>query len=262
LRGLRLDLLKTRLGQSLFAANIIYHETLKSTNSLAKDLAGKAAPEGTVVLAEEQTAGRGRMGRRWLSPGYANLLVSLLLRPSIQAEEVFVLTLVLALATIDGVEAVAGLSPVIKWPNDLYIEEKKLGGILTEFSVQYQSVEYVVLGLGVNVNWNPEDKMSVRYLATSILAETGTKISRTDLLVEVLKRFEVYYSKILSGELDEFYERWNQRSMILGNPVEIQTPEGLIHGTAARIDDRGALIILDEHGQEQRVLCGDVSLRV
>lgn len=261
MHGLRLDLLQRRLAQSLFAKNIIYHETLKSTNSLAKDLAAQAAPEGTIVLAEEQTAGRGRMGRHWLSPRYSNLLFSILLRPPMQPEAVFVLTLVLALATIDGVEAVGGLSAAIKWPNDLYVNEKKLGGILTEFSVKSQLVEYVVLGLGLNVNWNPDDKASVLYSATSIRAETGVKISRTDVLVEILKRFEAYYGEVASGELDKFYERWNQRSMILGNQVEIQTPEGRIQGKATRIDYSGALIIRDEHGQEQRVLCGDVSVK-
>ena len=260
MQDLRLDLLQTRLGKSLFAKNIIFHETLKSTNSLAKELADQAAAEGTIVLAEEQTAGRGRMGRHWFSPRYANLLVSLLLRPPMQPEAVFVLTLVLALAVIDGVEAVSGLSAAIKWPNDLYANERKLGGILTEFSVKSQRVEYVVLGLGLNVNWSPDDKASVLYSATSIRAETGVKISRTDLLVEILKRFEAYYGKVAAGMVDEFYERWNQRSMILGNQVEIQTPEGLIQGKATRIDTSGALIIHDVHGQEQRVLCGDVSV--
>jgi BirA family biotin operon repressor/biotin-[acetyl-CoA-carboxylase] ligase len=262
LRGINLGLLHKRLGPSIFSVNIVFHETLKSTNSLAKDLAAQAAPEGTLVLAEEQTAGRGRMGRQWLSPRYANLLFSLLLRPRMRAEEVFVLTLVLALAAVDSVEAVSGLSLSIKWPNDLYVGEKKLGGILTEFSVRGQWAEYVVLGLGVNVNWGPEHSRAILYPSTSILAETGIKISRTELLVEILKTFESYYHKVVSGQLDEFYERWNRRSMILGNQVEIQTPDGTIHGKASRIDNHGALIILDEHGQEQRVICGDVSVKL
>ncbi len=260
--GLDINLLQKTLSRSIFGRNIIFHETLSSTNSQAKALGDQGAPEGTLVLAEQQTAGRGRMGRSWLSRKNENLLVSLLLRPPIDPDQVFVLTMVLALAVIEGVRDVSALRPLIKWPNDLYLGGKKLAGILTEFSVKGKKIDYVILGLGLNVNWGPEDDGSILFPATSILAETGTRVSRSHLLFEILKRFEVYYRKALCGDIEEFYERWNKRSMVLGTQVEIKSDDGSLFGTASQIDRNGALIILDEQGQKQRILCGDVSLRV
>ena len=254
------DIILNKLSQSLFASNIIFHETVDSTNTLLKDLAARGAAEGTIVIAEEQTAGRGRMGRTWLSPGHSNLYLSLMLRPAIEPERVFVLTMVLALATIDGVEAVCRLRPMIKWPNDLYVGEKKLGGILTEFSVRGKTVEYVVLGLGLNVNWNPGEEQGLIYQATSILEETGTKISRSDLLVEILRSFGNCYMRVLAGNIAVFYDKWNERCMLLGKPVEIKTTDGSLFGRALRIDRKGALIIEDDNGREKTILSGDVSV--
>jgi len=262
-----LDILNNRLEQSFFGANIILYETVNSTNSAAKELGGTGAPEGTVVLAEEQTAGRGRMGRLWLSPGYANLLFSLLLRPKMEADQVFILTMVFALATSEAVEEISDISAMIKWPNDIYVAGKKLAGMLTEFSVKGKMVEYVVLGLGLNVNWHPADvadagkgEKSILYPATSILKETGRRISRADLLVRILKRFESYYREVMDGSVGQFYERWNQRSVLLDKRVEIETVDGRVSGTALRIDGKGSLIILDDKGNEKRILNGDVSV--
>jgi len=147
--------LKASLGNSLFSSRIVHHERIDSTNGLLKELALKGGPEGTVVLTEEQTGGRGRRGRIWVSPAGCNLLVSILLRPSLDPEQVFVLTMVLALATVHAVRRVAGLSLRIKWPNDLFARGKKLAGILTEFGMKDKIVDYVVLGMGLNVNWHP-----------------------------------------------------------------------------------------------------------
>jgi BirA family biotin operon repressor/biotin-[acetyl-CoA-carboxylase] ligase len=234
---------------------------LHSTNTLAKDLAGAGAVHGTLVLAEEQTGGRGRMGRPWFSPKHKNILISLLLRPPIEAREVFIFTMVLAVAAVDAMEKVCGLKASIKWPNDIYAGRKKLGGILTEFSALGKRVEYVVLGLGLNVNWNPGDGEGMLYPATSVFAETGKKISRTDLLVEILKRFEDSYREVLDGKREHVYERWNALSLILGKYVSVDTANGRISGKAVRIDRSGALVLMDARGAERKVVCGDVSLR-
>lgn len=259
--SLRPHLLREKLGQSIFGRDIIFHETLGSTNDLAKKLGTNGAPEGTLVLTEEQSAGRGRMGRRWLSPRYANLLFSVLLRPVIPAEKVFTLTMIFALAAIDGIQDLYPLKTMIKWPNDLYVGPRKLGGILSEFSTIRNVVEYVVLGLGLNVNWRPGDEERLVYPATSILAETGKKTLREDLLVRILKRFESYYIKILNEGPDQFHERWNDESMLLNKQIEIRTTDQTIFGKATGIDRGGALIILDERGQERKIVCGDVSIR-
>ena len=249
-----------KLGSSLFAQNLVFHRSLDSTNTLAKELAAQGAPEGTLVLAEEQSEGRGRMRRRWVSPGYVNLLFSLLLRPHIHKDQVFVTTMILALATIEAIKSRTGLTSRIKWPNDIFAEGKKLGGILTEFSLRQEEIDYVVVGLGLNVNWSPHHTEGVSHLATSILAETGSRISRNDLLVALLRIFELYYGEVLSGQIDDFYKTWNEASMIIGQNVEIVSPIEKTHGRALRIDRSGALIIEDDAGKEQRIISGEVSV--
>ncbi|MEA2040328.1 MAG: biotin--[acetyl-CoA-carboxylase] ligase [Thermodesulfobacteriota bacterium] len=259
---LDLDILRNKLSGSLFGINVVFHEKLDSTNTLTKDLAAGGAPEGTLVLAEEQTAGRGRMGRPWLSPRYANLLFSVLLRPHLKADQVFILTMTFALAASDGVEAVSGLKPMIKWPNDLYLGPKKLGGLLTEFSVKGKSADYVVLGLGLNVNWHPSDRESILYPATSIREETNKKISREELLTGILVQFEDSYRDVTLRMSDQFYKKWNERSMLFKKKVEIETVDGRICGEALRINRNGALIISKDNGEEQRILNGDVSVKL
>jgi BirA family biotin operon repressor/biotin-[acetyl-CoA-carboxylase] ligase len=249
-----------KLGSSLFAQNMVFHRSLDSTNTLAKELAAQGAPEGTLVLAEEQSAGRGRMGRRWISPGYVNLLFSLLLRPNIHKDRVFVTTMILALATIEAIKSRTGLTSTIKWPNDIFVGGKKLGGILTEFSLSQGEIDHVVLGLGLNVNWSPDQTEDVSNLATSILAETGSKISRNHLLVTILKIFEIYYQEVLSGQIDNFYRTWNEASMIIGRDVEIVSPREKTQGKALRIDRNGALVIEDKAGKEKKIISGEVSV--
>jgi len=259
---LQLDIVFKGLGQSLFSKNLIFVETVDSTNNMAKDLAAKGAQEGTVVVAEEQTAGRGRLQRKWLSPKHANLLFSVLLRPStIVPDQIFTLTMILALASIDAVEDVSGIHIMIKWPNDLYVNQKKLGGILTEFSVRKNLVQHVVLGLGLNVNWEPADS-SLLYPSTSILTETGGAVSREQILIRILKKFERYYYQILAGKLDNFYERWNRRSMLFGKRITIQGPGESRDGIARGIDKNGALVITNDKGKEERVMCGDISVKL
>lgn len=258
---LRLDLLRDGLGDSLFGGNIVYRETLNSTNILAKEMAGAGAPGGTIVLAEEQTAGRGRRGRPWLSPCKGNLFLSLLLRPALKPDQVFSLTMTLAVAAAEAVRELAHLAAGIKWPNDLYVGHRKLAGILTEFSTENDAVEYVILGLGLNVLWSPEADDGISSPATSILAETGEKISRNHLLVRILRGFESLQRKVLAGDIADCYRKWNELSLVLGREVEIESAHGTVFGTALRIDRDGALVIEDEEGQLRRIINGDVSLR-
>ena len=250
------------LGSSIFSKNMVFHERITSTNELAKELALKGAPEGTIIITEEQTAGKGRMERRWLSPAYENLLFSVLLRPGLPVDNVFALTMILGFSVIEEIKAKNRLDVMIKWPNDLCVNHKKVGGILTEFSVRYRRLEYVILGLGLNVNWMPEEGEGLIYPATSILAESGIVISRNELLSGILKRFEGYYQKVLSGKAEDLYIRWNKFSAVIGRDVEIISQDGIVTGKALRIDRQGALILKDDHGEEKRILSGDVSLRL
>jgi BirA family biotin operon repressor/biotin-[acetyl-CoA-carboxylase] ligase len=256
------DIIIRGLGGSIFSKNLILHERIDSTNKLARELALKGAQEGTIVLAEEQTTGKGRMDRPWLSLGHSNLLFTILLRPILAPNDTFILTMILAVAVIDTVKKMNGLDILIKWPNDLCISRKKVGGILTEFLIRDRRLEYVILGLGLNVNWSPEEKDGLIYPATSILAESGRMISRNELLSGILKRFEEHYQETLSGKEEDFYMRWNQLSMVIGKDVEIISPDEVVRGKAMRIDRQGALILKDSLGEEKKILSGDVSLRL
>ena len=256
------DLLKKRLAHSLFSFFIHYETSIDSTNALAKKLAGRGDPEGTLVITEEQTAGRGRRGRSWASPAGANLLFSVLLRPAVEGDRVFVLTMVLALAGIRALNRVAGVRAMIKWPNDLYVGTRKVAGILTEFSVTGKKIEWAVLGMGMNVGWHPEVPEGSGAPATSLLQETGQKISRNDLLREILTEFEALYRDVLHDRMEPLYEEWNQNCLVLGKAVVIESDTERIEGKALGIDGDGALIIEDGAGNERRILTGDVSLRL
>ena len=250
------DFILDQLSASLFSENIIFRKSLDSTNRLAKELARQGAPEGSVVLAEKQTAGRGRKGRAWISPGYRNLLFSLLLRPTLPPNEVFALTMTLALAACEAVREKTGLEVLIKWPNDLYVGQKKLAGILTEFALQGKGIDYVILGIGLNVNWNPTSSQS-----TALRLETGRDISRNDLFVGILQRFEEYYKDVSPRQIALYYKKWNALSLIMGKDVEIESAQERVQGKALRIDHDGALIILDLKGRERRIRNGDVSVK-
>ena len=251
--------LTRELGPSIFSTRIIYHGIMDSTNRFAKELAVEGAPEGTLVLTEEQTGGRGRRGRSWVSPGRENLLFSVLLRPGLPPERVFSLTMILALSALEAVKRLSGLAPAIKWPNDLYGGKRKLGGILTEFSVRDKEVEWVVLGLGLNVNGRPEELAAQ---ATCVAEETGMRVSRNKLVVEILKDLEAAYREILADNVEPFFARWNEACFILGKEVEIEAAGERIPGKAIRIERDGALILETKEGALKRIVAGDVSLRL
>lgn len=249
------------LGASIFSRHLFFYESLDSTNTLAKKMAGEGAPEGTVVFTEIQTQGRGRMDRRWISPGYVNLMFSIILRPVFEPDRVFDLTVILSLAALEAITSISGCRPKIKWPNDLYLGDKKLAGILSEFSLGKRGLEYVVLGMGINVNWHPDEGGSGMRPSTSLYAATRKKINRNVLLAEILRNLDSYYQNVLSGHRAEFYRKWNDCSMLLGREIEIVSLLGREKGRALRIDERGALIILDDQGLEKTILAGDVSVR-
>ena len=161
----------------------------------------------------------------------------------------------------DAVKKEIGIRPMIKWPNDLYVGRKKLGGILTEVSVRENSVEYVILGLGLNVNWNPQEEESILYPATSIFAERGIRASRSNLLIKILKSYEDYYRGVLAGQIDDIYKRWNEFSMIKDREVTIHSGRDTVRGKVLKIDKSGALVIINENGQEEKIQSGDVSIR-
>jgi BirA family transcriptional regulator, biotin operon repressor / biotin---[acetyl-CoA-carboxylase] ligase len=238
-----------------------YYDEIESTNAEAKSLANSGAPEGTVVIAECQSAGRGRLGRRWTSPAGKGLLFSVVLRPSVPMSQAYLLTLVAAAAAAEGIEAAAAVRLQIKWPNDLFIGDRKVGGILMEVAGEQDEVEWVVVGIGVNVNTEyGELPVALRRTATSLKMITGQPVDRSDLLCHLLVALEKHYADAVNKGFDGALSAFRARDYLLRRSVSVQTHEGQVTGQASGIDERGALLV--EMGQRQirRFHSGDVSL--
>ena len=246
--------LKTRV----FTGPVHHFETLDSTNDLAKELAVQGAPEGTVVVAEAQTGGRGRLGREWNSPPGVGLYVSLVLRPMLPPMELPQITLTTAVAVVRAVRRVAGVAPGIKWPNDLLVNGKKLGGILTEMETESDRIRHVVVGLGLNVN-NPEFPPELAATATSLTLTAGGTFSRVNLLKAWLEEFEELYGRFLNQGFPEILEEWKCSTVTLGRAVTVRQGPREISGQALDIAPDGALLLRTNTGEIVRVTSGEIT---
>lgn len=232
-----------------------------STNALARELAEAGAPDGLVVVAETQRAGRGRLGRAWSSPA-GGIWFSLLLRPRLLPSAAAMLTLGAAVAAAEATEAVAGITCGIKWPNDLLVNGRKVAGILTEMSAELDQLNYIVLGVGLNANFAAAllpDGLLVR--ATTLMEEKGEKISRAAWLGAFLNRCEHWRRLLETGARQRLISAWRSRSVTLGQSVTVTTPAARFSGRAVDIDSDGALVVETEDGARVRVAAGDVTLR-
>jgi BirA family biotin operon repressor/biotin-[acetyl-CoA-carboxylase] ligase len=226
-----------------------------STNAVARDQARKGARAGLVVAAARQTRGRGRLGRSWESPANCGLYVSLLLRPDLAAAESGRLTILSSVAAADAVELVSALRPQIKWPNDLVVSGRKLGGLLTETEPRGQQIVFAVIGIGINVRHRAEDfSDAVRPLATSLFLATGRLYRRADLLVALLHAFE----ERLRQSFDQVREAWAASSLTLGQQVTLTTSRGRRQGQALGLDESGALLLRGDSGEIEVVTAGDM----
>jgi BirA family biotin operon repressor/biotin-[acetyl-CoA-carboxylase] ligase len=268
--------IESALTTRLFGRNLVYLSRTGSTNDVAKDLAAQGAPEGTVVLADEQTAGRGRMGRHWSAPPGTCLLCSILFRPALLPTQATRLTMLCSLAAADAIQQVAGLHVALKWPNDLIVKLqiadcrppthtvqspswKKLSGILTETGTVGSGLEFAIVGIGINVNVPQEELPTLAPDATSILAETGRTTDRATLLAALLAGVEQRYEALRAGANPQ--PEWAARLATLGQPVQVTTPDGVLTGVAESVDEGGALLLRTPDGVLHRLLAGDVTLR-
>jgi BirA family biotin operon repressor/biotin-[acetyl-CoA-carboxylase] ligase len=252
--------------QSLLTTRIFGRELVTlphtgSTNDVAKGLAAQGAPEGTVVTADEQTAGRGRLGRRWVAPPSTCLLCSILFRPTLLLSQANRLTMLCSLAAADAIEEIAWLQVSLKLPNDLVVQSptwKKLSGVLTETGLTGAQLDFVVVGIGINVNVPPEALPNLSPDATSILAETGQSVDRVALLVALLAGTERRYEALQAGESP--HREWAGRLATLGRPVKVTTSDRVLTGVAESVDEDGALLLRAPDGALHRLLAGDVTL--
>jgi BirA family biotin operon repressor/biotin-[acetyl-CoA-carboxylase] ligase len=240
-----------------FGQQVVYFEAIDSTNSVAKSLAQRGAGEGTLVIAESQSAGRGRLGRKWLAPSGTSLLFSLLFRPDLEVRRAQGLTMICGLGVREAIREVTELPAQLKWPNDITVRGRKVGGILTEISSSGPQLDYAVAGIGLNVNVTMA-ALPPEFNATSISHELGRTIARLPLLQATLWHVEQRYSDLRQGKWPA--EEWAAALETLGSFVELHTADGIWWGLATAVDDEGALILRTENGQLKRVLVGDVAL--
>lgn len=249
--------LKTKtMGQSIY-----FYEETDTTNNRARELALEGAPEGTLVVAEKQTAGRGRRGKVWESPLGTGIWMSLVLRPQIMPAEASVLTLLCGLATAEAIKAETGLSAGIKWPNDILINGKKAVGVLTEMDCEMSEVHFVIPGIGINVNtasFPPE----IADIATSLYLECGKTVSRRRLVHKVLERLEEHYETFLrTGSFTAMLEDYRKHCITLGKEVHVLGREPFF-AEALDITPEGELLVRRaDNGKEEVVFSGEVSIR-
>jgi BirA family biotin operon repressor/biotin-[acetyl-CoA-carboxylase] ligase len=240
---------------------VVLLEKVDSTNDLAMDLALRGRPHGTVVIADSQSRGRGRLGRRWASPPGANIYMSVILRSEISPKDATLLTVASSVACALAVRKLSGLNAGIKWPNDIVVSRRKLGGILLEMRSEPDRVLFAVVGIGMNVNIRagglPPD---VRPIATSILMETGRRLKRSLLIAGILDELDNEL-KTLKGEgAVPLLNKWRGLSVTIGKRVRVATSRETFTGDALDIDSEGLLIVKAEDGGLRTISSGDLSM--
>ena len=256
------DEIQEGLNTSTFGKRgIVYFSETDSTNIRAKVIANDGAHEGTVVVAEKQTHGRGRRGRRWFSPPDDGIYTSIILRPLLPPNEAPKLTLLASVAVAEALISMTSLDVNIKWPNDILINGRKIAGILTEISTEMDRIDYVVIGVGLNVNTLCESFPSdIRDRATSILMETGKPFPRIALLRAYLEWLEIYYETFKTKGFQPVMNRWKNLADIIGRRISVDMIDRVSTGEVLDVDKNGFLILRNNKGAIERIISGDVTL--
>lgn len=240
---------------------IVCFDQTDSTNIRAREMAVTGAPEGTVIIADTQTAGRGRKGRWWHSPENGGIYMSLVLRPQLSPADAPRITLMTAVALVEALAAFTDTAVQIKWPNDLLTNQKKICGILTEISTEMDMVEYVIVGIGMNVNMRADAFTgSLENIATSLCIETGQTFDRSKVVKTILEKFEKTYNLFNTRGFEPIIEQWKTLSNIIGKTISIDVLGKLQQGRVLDVDNSGVLIMEDPHGNVHRFYSGDVIL--
>lgn len=255
------ETVKSYLKTDWAGKNLIYYKETDSTNIRAKRLGEEGACHGTLVIAGEQSAGKGRRGRGWVSSEGSNIYMSLLLRPDFPPTKAPMLTLVMACAVARAIRKQENIGVKIKWPNDLVLNKKKICGILTEMSAEIDFINYVVVGVGINVN-EETFPQELSETATSLRIESGESLQRARLVAAVLEQFEeCYQTFVQAGDLSPFIEEYNNILVNKDREVRILDPGKERNGTAVGINNTGELLVKNENGTVETVFSGEVSVR-
>ena len=256
---LHADDLLSRLAGGVIGRDIQVFQETNSTNDVVEKLARDGVAEGVVVFAESQSKGRGRLGRKWISPAGEGLWFSVLLRPQLPPASATQLTIAAATAVARAIRLETGLLPQIKWPNDILIEGRKVVGILTELSAELDRVRYVIIGIGVDVNVR-EFPAELADSATSLAAAAGKNLIRAEIAAAILKELDADYARITRGEFSALAEEWERQCITLGRRVQIHIGDRTMAGRAESLDGDGALLLRTDYGHLERIVGGDVVL--
>jgi BirA family biotin operon repressor/biotin-[acetyl-CoA-carboxylase] ligase len=250
------------LKTSIIGKRILHYSEITSTQDIADKIARDGAEEGTCVIAEKQTSGRGRMSRNWASPFKDGVYISIILRPNLKPLHIIQVPLIAGVALVKAIQKTVNLEPSIKWPNDIFISGRKVAGILTEVNCDIDTVHYIILGMGINVNTRkialPKE---VKDIATSLSHECGHEVSRVDFLQSLLSELEKVYTEFVSNGFENIGRQWMTYNNTIGSNISVKDGRNVFEGKAVRIDEDGFLIIQTEDGQTQRIISADVSLK-
>ncbi len=253
--------IKSGLNTHVLGTEISCYREVTSTQSIAKSMAAQGAREGTVIVAETQSGGRGRVARSWVSP-VGGIYFSVILRPDIKPAEALQLPLIAGIAVARAIDKLTGLKPKLKWPNDIIVNDLKTGGILTEMSAEVDRLEWVIIGIGLNVNTPQESFPSeVKGTAVSLMEAGGKHVPRVKLLQYILAELEALYDDFSKSGFELLREQWKALSNTIGAEVNISSSTEQLVGRAIDIDSDGALIVQKEDGTKERIIAGDVRLR-
>lgn len=251
------------LNTNIFGSKIIHHHQLTSTNEEAKKMAAQGVQEGTVVVAEQQVGGKGRLGRKWFSQAGKDILFSVILYPNLSPGEIPQICMLSAVAVARAIENTCSLRSGIKWPNDLLIDGKKICGILVEIGAEADRVRYVVLGIGINVNSSFSDwPKEIREKTTSLKEAGGLPVARVKLFQEVLRQLERLYIKWQQDGFEPILKQWRTWCISQHCHAKVETIRGSYHGWIEGVSNSGALVLRMDDGSLRTFLSGDVSLRL
>jgi BirA family biotin operon repressor/biotin-[acetyl-CoA-carboxylase] ligase len=256
------EILENNFTGKFFGHKIHYYPETGSTNDDAFSLGITGAQEGTVVIADSQNKGKGRLQRSWHSPSGANIYTSVILRPQITTSESSRIPILAGVAVAEVLDKYSPGKIKVKWPNDVLLNSKKVCGILSQVKITPKGIDFLVLGIGINVNMaHNQFSEEIRDSATSLAIETGREISRLELIISLYENLEKWYKQLLQNEFGPVKEKWLELTPMIGRTVQVVYKDETISGTATGLDEDGSLILLTAGNKEIRVLAGDATIK-
>ncbi|MDP2855399.1 MAG: biotin--[acetyl-CoA-carboxylase] ligase [Smithellaceae bacterium] len=253
--------LKQNLAGKFIGHRLHYYESIGSTNEEAFRLGVQGAPEGTVLIAESQSAGKGRMQRLWYSPAGANIYTSIILRPTFETSRAPQISIAAGVAVAETIDHYCPGNAWLKWPNDVLIGGKKVCGILAQMKMSVSAIDFVVVGIGINVNLNHQEfPLDIQEIATSLAVETGREISRLELIISLYENLTKWYMTLQDYGFESVRQKWLSLSSMIGKTVSVMFREETTSGKAVGLDDDGSLIILTAGNETVKVSAGDATI--